>query len=222
MSPFGCFLSHSHHRFKYNGHQVGVEVNHLMSMRPQVIAANLLPLKVPRNMLEVSLEGMSCTLLPEKVRPGKEDGACMMVFHGSAKCCCSTVDRRIYREIMDYWAKAEAVKDSDKMVALLLYKKTYGGWACSRPAVLSYNYSCLLCVCVGLIQSLKFGEQHNLREPVKTGLDQLQHRCETAMSELKVAMSPSQVRSKCSSCGQLRRVKAGLCKPCELRRMIRQ
>lgn len=33
---------------------------------------------------------------------------------------------------MDYWAKAEAVKDTDKMVALLLYKKTYGRWGLSK------------------------------------------------------------------------------------------
>ena len=57
---------------------------------------------------------------------------CVMAMHELPKCCCSTVDRRIYREIMDYWAKAEAVKDSDRMVALLLYKKTYGGWGLSK------------------------------------------------------------------------------------------
>ena len=77
-------------------------------------------------------------------------------------------------------------------------------------------------VCVGLIQSLKYGEPHNLREPVATGLDQFQQQCETAMSELKFALSPSQIRSKCSCCGQLRRLKGGLCRPCELRVMIKK
>lgn len=59
------------------------------------------------------------------------------------------MDRRIYREIMDYWAKAEAVKDSDKMVALLLYKKVYGGWGLSKrvkPCIILYLFLST-CVC---------------------------------------------------------------------------
>ena len=50
---------------------------------------------------------------------------------------------------MDYWAKAEAVKDSDKMVALLLYKKVYGGWGFSegvKPCIILY-VSLSTCVC---------------------------------------------------------------------------
>ena len=84
-------------------------------------------------------------------------------------------------------------------------------------------YPCLP-VCVGLIQSLKYGDPdpHCLREPVATGLDQLQQQCETAMSVLKSDLSHSPVRSQCSHCGQMRRLKAGLCRPCELRGMIKQ